>query len=243
MTDLHRYSRQIVLPEVGINGQHILSDSTVLMFGMGGLGSASAAYLAGAGVGRLLIADPDRLEASNLQRQVLYREANLGQRKIDAAAAQLTALNAQINVSPLLPDAAMARMAEADVVLDGTDRFSARFAINAACVAARKPLISAAAIRFEGQLAVLDPHRRGGCYACIYPPQGEDAERCEEAGVAGPVVGTLGVMQAWLTLRLLLGLADDAGTLHTWSAERLEWRRMTISRDPSCPVCGHHDPS
>ncbi|MBU0789831.1 MAG: HesA/MoeB/ThiF family protein [Pseudomonadota bacterium] len=243
MTDLHRYSRQIVLPEVGINGQHILSDSTVLMFGMGGLGSASAAYLAGAGVGRLLIADPDRLEASNLQRQVLYREANLGQRKIDAAAAQLTALNAQINVSPLLPDAAMARMAEADVVLDGTDRFSARFAINAACVAARKPLISAAAIRFEGQLAVLDPHRRGGCYACIYPPQGEDAERCEEAGVAGPVVGTVGVMQAWLTLRLLLGLADDAGTLHTWSAERLEWRRMTISRDPSCPVCGHHDPS
>ena len=156
MTDLHRYSRQIVLPEVGINGQHILSDSTVLLFGMGGLGSASAAYLAGAGVGRLLIADPDRLEASNLQRQVLYREANLGQRKIDAAAAQLTALNAQINVSPLLPDAAMARMAEADVVLDGTDRFSARFAINAACVAARKPLISAAAIRFEGQLAVLD---------------------------------------------------------------------------------------
>ena len=243
MSDLHRYSRQIVLPEVGINGQHILSDSTVLMFGMGGLGSASAAYLAGAGVGRLLIADPDRLEASNLQRQVLYREANLGQRKIDAAAAQLTALNAQINVSPLLPDAAMARMAEADVVLDGTDRFSARFAINAACVAARKPLISAAAIRFEGQLAVLDPHRRGGCYACIYPPQGEDAERCEEAGVAGPVVGTVGVMQAWLTLRLLLGLADDAGTLHTWSAERLEWRRMTISRDPSCPVCGHHDPS
>jgi len=243
MSDLHRYSRQIVLPEVGINGQHILSDSTVLLFGMGGLGSASAAYLAGAGVGRLLIADPDRLEASNLQRQVLYREANLGQRKIDAAAAQLTALNAQINVSPLLPDAAMARIAEADVVLDGTDRFSARFAINAACVAARKPLISAAAIRFEGQLAVLDPHRRGGCYACIYPPQGEDAERCEEAGVAGPVVGTVGVMQAWLTLRLLLGLADDAGTLHTWSAERLEWRRMTISRDPSCPVCGHHDPS
>ena len=243
MSDLHRYSRQIVLPEVGINGQHILSDSTVLLFGMGGLGSASAAYLAGAGVGRLLIADPDRLEASNLQRQVLYREANLGQRKIDAAAAQLTALNAQIDVSPLLPDAAMARIAEADVVLDGTDRFSARFAINAACVAARKPLISAAAIRFEGQLAVLDPHRRGGCYACIYPPQGEDAERCEEAGVAGPVVGTVGVMQAWLTLRLLLGLADDAGTLHTWSAERLEWRRMTISRDPSCPVCGHHDPS
>lgn len=243
MSDLHRYSRQIVLPEVGINGQHILSDSTVMLFGMGGLGSASAAYLAGAGVGRLLIADPDRLEASNLQRQVLYREANLGQRKIDAAAAQLTALNAQINVSPLLPDAAMARIAEADVVLDGTDRFSARFAINAACVAARKPLISAAAIRFEGQLAVLDPHRRGGCYACIYPPQGEDAERCEEAGVAGPVVGTVGVMQAWLTLRLLLGLADDAGTLHTWSAERLEWRRMTISRDPSCPVCGHHDPS
>ena len=237
MTDLHRYSRQIVLPEVGINGQHILSDSTVLLFGMGGLGSASAAYLAGAGVGRLLIADPDRLEASNLQRQVLYREANLGQRKIDAAAAQLTALNAQINVSPLLPDAAMARMAEADVVLDGTDRFSARFAINAACVAARKPLISAAAIRFEGQLAVLDPHRRGGCYACIYPPQGEDAERCEEAGVAGPVVGTVGVMQAWLTLRLLLGLADDAGTLHTWSAGRACGRCPMRRRCPPRTSC------
>lgn len=237
MTDLHRYSRQIVLPEIGINGQQILSDSTVLLFGMGGLGSASAPYLAGAGVGRLMIADPDRLEASNLQRQVLYREADLGQRKIDAAAAQLRALNGQIEVLPLLPEEAMARIAEADVVLDGTDRFSARFAINAACVAARKPLVSAAAIRFEGQIAVLHPQRKGGCYACMYPPQGEDAERCEDAGIAGPVVGTVGVMQAWLALRLLLGLADDAGTLHTWSAERLEWRRLAISRDSSCPVC------
>jgi molybdopterin/thiamine biosynthesis adenylyltransferase len=243
MRNLQRYSRQIVLPEIGINGQQILTDSTVMLFGMGGLGSASAPYLAGAGVGRLLIADPDRLEASNLQRQVLYREGDLGQRKIDAAAQQLRALNAQIEVVPLLPEDAMARLSEADVVLDGTDLFSARFAINAACVAARKPLISAAAIRFDGQIAVLHPARRGGCYACVYPPQGEDAERCEDAGIAGPVVGTIGVMQAWLTLRLLIGLADDAGTLHTWSAERLEWRRMTVSRDPTCPVCGHHDPS
>lgn len=241
MTDLQRYSRQIVLPEIGINGQQMLRDSTVMLFGMGGLGSASAPYLAGAGVGQLLIADPDRLELSNLQRQVLYREADVGRHKIEAAAAQLRALNHDIDVVPLQPDAALARLHEADVVLDGTDRFSARFAINAACVAARKPLVSAAAVRFEGQIAVLDPARRGGCYACMYPPQGEDAERCEDAGIAGPVVGTVGVMQAWLTLRRLLGLADDAGTLHTWSAERLQWRRLTVSRDPNCPVCGTHD--
>lgn len=242
MNDFQRYARQVVLPEVGVNGQQILQDSTVMLFGMGGLGSASAAYLAGAGIGRLMLADPDRLEVSNLQRQVLYRESDIGLRKIDAAAAQLRGLNRDIEVVPLLPDEAFARLHEADVVLDGTDRFSARFAINAACVEARRPLVSGAAIRLEGQVALVDPVTRGGCYACMYPAQGSDTERCEDAGIAGPVVGMIGQMQAWLTLRRLLGLADDAGTLHTWSAMQLQWHRFEISRDPSCPTCGLHEP-
>lgn len=243
MTDLQRYARQVVLPEVGVNGQQILADATVMLFGMGGLGSASAAALAGAGVGRLLLVDPDRLELSNLQRQLLYREADIGSRKIDAAAAQLRALNRNIVIEPLLPDTAWSRVGEADLVLDGTDRFSARFAINAACVAAHRPLVSGAAIRYEGQVALLHPHHRGGCYACMYPAQGEDGERCEDAGIAGPVVGVIGQMQAWLTLRYLLGLGDDAGTLHTWSAMSLHWHRFALARDPDCPTCGPHEPN
>lgn len=237
MSDLSRYSRQVVLPEVGVNGQSVLADSTVLLMGLGGLGSLTALYLAGAGVGRLILCDPDRVDRSNLQRQVLYREADVGRDKTDAASRQIAALNPGTTVEMVDEERWRSRLHEVDVVLDGTDNFPARFSINAACVRARVPLVFAAAIRFEGQVGMIDPARHGGCYACLYPDIGERAERCEDAGILGPVVGTMAAQQALLALRRLLGLAEDAGTLHTWDARRLEWRRLSLPSDPHCSVC------
>ncbi len=242
MSDFHRYSRQVVLVEVGVNGQALLRDSTVLLVGLGGLGSLTALYLAGAGVGRLLLCDPDHVSLSNLHRQVIYRETDLGRNKATATAAQLQALNPQVQTEVLAPGDWSSRLSEVDLVLDGTDNFAARFAINAACVRARVPLVFAAAIRFEGQLGVIDPSRRGGCYACLYPSAGEGAERCEEAGILGPVIGTIAAQQALLAQRRLLGLAEDAGTLHTWNARTLEWRRHRLPQDPDCPCCAKPTP-
>jgi Dinucleotide-utilizing enzymes involved in molybdopterin and thiamine biosynthesis family 2 len=239
--DLSRHARQVVLPEVGVNGQQLLADSTVLVVGCGGLGAAAIPYLAGAGVGRLLLADRDRVERSNLQRQVIYDEADIGQPKAEAAAAAVRALDAQLEVTALqgrlTPEALAAAVAEADVVLDCTDNFPTRFAINAACVAARKPLVSGAAIRFEGQLAVFDLRHGGPCYACLFSEQGADGERCEEAGVLGPVVGTIGSLQALAALKLLLGLPAGSGELQNWDALAGRWRRLGIVADPDCRIC------
>ncbi|MGH8459990.1 MAG: HesA/MoeB/ThiF family protein [Stenotrophobium sp.] len=238
MSDLARYSRQIVLREVGVNGQQLLRDSTVLVIGVGGLGSIASLYLAGSGVGRLILADRDRVELSNLQRQVLYRQSDLGRAKTEAARDQLAALNPQVVVE--LRDAQNWEQAvvQADVILDCSDNFPTRFAVNAVCVSARKPLVSGAAIRFEGQLAVFDLRRGGPCYACLYPDAGEVQETCEEAGVLGPVVGTVGGLQALVALKLLLGIGDDAAHLLVWDALTMNWRRLRISADPHCPVCG-----
>jgi molybdopterin/thiamine biosynthesis adenylyltransferase len=242
VNDFARYSRQVVLPEVGVNGQQLLRDSTVLIVGVGGLGSPAALYLAGAGLGRLLLTDRDRVERSNLQRQVLYRQADLGRAKLEAAAEALRAFNPDCAVETLpgpLNDAALAGAVRApDLVLDCSDNFPTRHAVNAACVAARKPLVSGAAIRFEGQLALLEPARSGGCYACLYPQTGEAQETCEEAGVLGPVVGMVGSAQALLALQRLLGIGVEPGRLHLWDALRLSWRSLDIPRDPHCPVCG-----
>jgi len=241
MTDFLRYARQIVLPEVGVNGQTLLQDSTALIIGVGGLGSAASLYLAGAGVGRLLLSDRDRVDLSNLQRQIVYRYADVGRDKAQAAAQQLQALNPQIEIvlrpGPLEDAALLAAVREADIVLDCSDNFPTRFALNRACVAARKPLVSAAAIRFEGQIALYDSARGGPCYHCLYPETGEAQETCEDAGVLGPVVGTIGSMQALIALKRLLGLGDDSGRLHLWDALRLQWRALAVPRDPQCPVC------
>jgi len=238
MSDLSRYSRQIILPEVGVNGQQLLRDSTALVIGLGGLGSVAAGYLAGAGLGRLILVDRDRVELSNLQRQLLYRQADVGRAKTEAAAAQLAMLNAQIAIETRDEQGWPAAIAEADVVLDCTDNFPTRFSINAACVRGRKPLVSGAAIRLEGQLAVFDLRRGGPCYACLYPDTGETTERCEEAGILGPVVGTVACLQALAALKLLLGLDDDAGRLLSWDARRMAWRSHKMTRDPKCTVCG-----
>jgi molybdopterin/thiamine biosynthesis adenylyltransferase len=237
MSDLHRYSRQIVLPEIGVAGQQLLADAQVLLMGLGGLGSLAAAYLAAAGVGRLRLCDPDRLELTNLQRQILYRQGDLGRPKPEAAREQLRALNPEIEVEEVSAEAWPAAVREVDLVLDGTDNFAARFAINAACVAARKPLVFGAAIRYEGQVGLLHPAQSGGCYACLFPPTGEAAERCEEAGILGPVVGTIAAQQALLALRWLLGLGRDTGRAHVWDAQGLRWRSLSVPRDPACPVC------
>jgi molybdopterin/thiamine biosynthesis adenylyltransferase len=240
MSDLSRYSRQIVLRELGVNGQQLLRDSTALVIGVGGLGTVAALYLAGAGLGRLILADRDRVELTNLQRQILYRQSDLGRAKTEAARDQLAALNPQVEVELRDADTWTDAIAQADVVLDCSDNFPTRFAVNAACVKARKPLVSGAAIRFEGQLAVFDLRRGGPCYACLYPSVGEAQETCEEAGVLGPVVGTIGSLQALAALKLLLGLGDDAAHLLTWNALDMHWRRLKLSSDPECTVCGSH---
>lgn len=241
--DFSRYSRQVILREVGVHGQQLLRDSAVLVIGLGGLGSAASLYLTGAGIGRLLIADRDRVEASNLQRQVLYRQADIGRPKAGAARAHLAALDPAVAIESfegrLEPQRLAAMVQAADVVLDCTDNFPTRFAINAACVRARKPLVSGAAIRFEGQLAVFDPRRGdGACYACLFPQAGEAQETCEEAGILGPVAGTIGSLQALAALKLLLGRTEDVNRLRIWNALEMNWRTVVFQRDPGCAVCG-----
>ena len=242
MSGLARYARQIVLPEVGVNGQQLLGDSTVLIVGLGGLGSAAGLYLAGAGVGRLLLVDRDRVDASNLQRQILYTQADLGRPKAEAAREHLSALNPDVAIDALTLDASADTLAplvaQADVVLDCSDNFPLRFALNALCASRRKPLVSAAAIRFEAQLALFDPARGGPCYRCLYADSGEPQERCEDAGVLGPVVGVAGSLQALIALRVLLGIGEDRGRVHLWDAAQLSWRTLKLPADPACPVCG-----
>lgn len=241
MTDFARYGRQVILREVGVNGQQLLRDSTVLIIGLGGLGSPAASLLAGAGIGRLLLCDHDRIEISNLQRQTLYRQSDVGRAKTDAAAAQLAALNRDVEIETLGSDDGLAAVGDADIVLDCTDNFPTRFAINAACVRARRPLVSGSAIRFEGQLAVFDAASGGPCYRCLYADDGAAAETCEEAGILGPIVATVGSLQALVAIKFLLGRRDDAGKLLTWDALQMQWRSHRIPADPDCPVCAGKD--
>lgn len=243
MSGFTRYRRQVVLREVGVNGQQLLRDSTVLIVGVGGLGAPAALYLAGAGLGRLLLSDCDRVELSNLQRQIVYRSADVGRDKLTAAREGLAALNPECEVEclagPLGEAGLLAAVRRADVVLDCSDNFPTRFAVNRACLAARRPLVSGAAIRLEGQLAVFDlRHSDSPCYACVYPESGEAQETCEEAGILGPVVGTIGSLQALAALKLLLGLGDAAGRLHVWDALTMQWRTLKLRREPRCPCCG-----
>jgi molybdopterin/thiamine biosynthesis adenylyltransferase len=243
MSQFARYSRQVILREVGVHGQQILRDSTVLVIGLGGLGSAASLYLAAAGIGRLLLSDRDQVDLGNLQRQILYGQSDLGRPKTDAARGRLAALNPEVALDifegRLSPERLKEMVQAADVVLDCTDNFPTRFAINEACVRAKKPLVSGAAIRFEGQLAIFDARQSGSaCYACLYPQQGEAQETCEEAGVLGPVVGTIGSLQALAAIKLLLGHNNDVGRLRIWNAMDMNWRSLTIQRDPQCATCG-----
>lgn len=244
---LLRYSRQIMLDQVDIGGQERLLAAHALIIGAGGLGSPVALYLAAAGVGRLTLVDDDVVELSNLQRQIAHGEADIGRHKAESAAEAARALNSQCRVTALtcrLEGTALAEgVADADVVLDCTDRFSSRYAINRACLQARTPLVSGAAIRFSGQLASFDSRVADSpCYACLYPPdeRGEEADdelRCAENGVIAPLVGLIGTFQALEALKLLSGAGTPHRGLATFDGLSGEWRRFNVPRDPACPVC------
>ena len=238
-----RYSRHLVLPDFGAAGQARLAGATVLLVGLGGLGTPAALYLAAAGVGRLLLNDFDRVDLSNLQRQVLYRESDLGKPKTDAAAAALAALNPDCHLEVLEGrldrDALAAAVTRADVVLDGSDNFGTRFAVNAACVAAKTPLVSGAAIRYEGQLTVFDARDPASpCYACLYEEGSEELENCRQNGILAPLTGMLGSLMAVETLKLLAETGWPLmGRLLHFDALSGEMRYTTFEKDPACPVC------
>ena len=240
---LDRYARQLLLPGLGEAGQAALADARVLIAGCGGLGTLAAAYLAGAGVGRLLLADDDRVELSNLHRQLLYTEADLGQPKAVALAAALGARNAEVDVAAhaaRLDSAALpALLADCDLVLDCCDNFPTRYALNAACVAARRNLLSAAAIRREGLLLALQPGQPGqACYHCVFPDCEDSAgERCAEAGVLGPSVGVVASLQATQALEMLTG-RGGGNRLWRWQAGPGTLTPAGLAADPDCTVCG-----
>ncbi len=240
---LLRYSRQIMLPQIDVVGQQKLLNSTVLVMGMGGLGSPVAMYLAAAGVGHLILADFDQVDLSNLQRQIIHRENSIGESKVASAKQTLHQLNSEIKVSTLdekLSAAALeACLQKVDCVVDGTDNFAARFAINAACVHSQTPLVSGAAIRFEGQVSVFNNATGSPCYQCLYPDSGEELEQtCSENGVLAPVVGIIGSIQATETLKLLTDIGKTLQSrLLLLDAYTMEWRTIRLKQDPACPVC------
>ncbi len=240
---LLRYSRQILLPQIGLEGQQKLLDARVLVVGAGGLGSAAALYLASAGIGHLTIADHDQVELSNLQRQILHRDQDIGRPKVDSARDTLSALNPELQVTGLRARLDSERLAtlirQVDLVVDGSDNFATRFAVNAACVQHHTPLVSGAAIRMEGQLAVFDPRRADSpCYRCLYK-EGEEADQtCTENGVLAPVVGIIGSLQALEAIKVLVNIGQTlCGRLLVFDALYSEWRSLKLPRDPACPVC------
>lgn len=240
---LLRYSRQIMLPQIGIEGQQRLRGSRVLIIGLGGLGSPVAMYLAAAGVGHLVLVDDDEVDLTNLQRQIVHRSADIGRPKVESAADALRALNPEVELTVIdrrLEGVELdEQVAAADAVVDGCDNFATRFAVNEACVRAAKPLVSGAAIRMEGQVAVFRADRMDGpCYRCLYRDEGELAQTCSENGVLAPLVGIIGSIQAMETIKILVGAGEDLdGRLLLLDGERMEWRTLKLRRDPACPVC------
>lgn len=240
---LLRYSRHILLPQIGIDGQQKLLDAHVLIIGVGGLGSPVAMYLAASGVGRLTLTDPDTVDLTNLQRQIVHTTETVGRAKIDSAMQQLRALNPDIELTgiarKLEGDELLEHVRQADVVLDGSDNFPTRFAVNAACVRARKPLVSAAVTRFEGQVSVFrNDLPDSPCYRCLYQESGEPGEACVQFGVLAPFAGVIGTIQATETVKLLMGIGEPlAGRLLLLDALTMEWRTVRLRKDPRCPVC------
>ena len=240
---LLRYSRHILLPQFDIQGQERVSRARVLIVGVGGLGSPVALYLAAAGVGHLVLADADRVDVTNLQRQIIYSTADVGRVKVDAAAAHLRQLNQDIDITPLAVrlegEVLEQQVAQADVVVDASDNFPTRFALNAACVRYVKTLVSGAAICMEAQISVFTrEHADSPCYRCLYKDEAGPADACSQSGVLGPLVGIIGSMQALETLKILSGIgASLGGRLLLLDAQLMEWRTLRLRRDPDCPVC------
>ncbi len=243
--ELLRYSRHILLPELGIEAQEKFAAAHALVVGAGGLGTPAAQFLAAAGVGTITLCDPDAVDLTNLQRQILFATADVGTPKVAAAKARLGAINPQVRVETIAarvgPDELAPLVQAADVVLDCSDNFVTRHAVNRACVAARRPLVSGAAIRFDGQIAVFDPRDpENPCYHCLFG-EGEELEetRCAIMGVFAPLTGIVGAMQAAEALKLIAGVGESlAGRLLLLDAQAMRWRELRVTRDPQCPVCG-----
>jgi adenylyltransferase/sulfurtransferase len=242
---LIRYSRHILLPEIDVEGQEKLLAARALIIGAGGLGSPAALYLAAAGVGTIVLADGDTVDMTNLQRQILHRAETVGMPKVLSGQKALAGMNPECVVIPLNERLDQARLEEevarADVVLDCCDNFATRHAVNRACVKLKKPLVSGAAIRFDGQISVFDPRvANAPCYHCLFP-EGEDVEevRCAVMGVFAPLTGIIGTMQAAEAMKLIIGCGESlAGRLLLLDGMSMRWRDVRVPRDPACGVCG-----
>jgi adenylyltransferase/sulfurtransferase len=242
-----RYSRHLLLNEFGEEAQERLLAAHVLVIGAGGLGSAALLYLAASGIGRITVCDGDKVDLTNLQRQVVHRNESIGKSKAASAASTLAAINPEIRVEALDeragPDRLMALVRASDVVLDCSDNFATRHALNRACVAHRKPLVSGAGIRFDGQIAVFDLRREDApCYHCLFAEDARtEEERCATLGVFAPLVGVVGTMQAMEAIKLVTGVGETlAGRLVLFDALACRWHEVRLARDPHCRVCGAH---
>ena len=243
-TQLLRYSRHILLPEIGIEGQQKLVTSHALIIGLGGLGSPISLYLAASGVGRLTLCDHDQVDLTNLQRQIVHDSGSIGLAKVESARNRLAEINSETRVDVIRArveaEQLKALVADADVVIDATDNFTTRHAINRACVKYRKPLVSGAGVRFDGQVTVFDLRRADSpCYACLFPEAGDLEEMCcAVMGVFAPLVGIIGSIQAAEALKLLMGVGQPLnGRLLLLDALSMQWRSVRLSKDPHCAVC------
>ncbi|MGN6830692.1 HesA/MoeB/ThiF family protein [Paucibacter sp. M5-1] len=246
---LLRYSRHILLDEIGIEGQQALLQSHALIIGAGGLGSPAALYLGTAGIGRITLVDHDTVDLTNLQRQIAHSLARVGRPKAESAAAAIAALNPEVQVRTVAQRADAALLdelvASADVVLDCSDNFATRQAVNRACVAHHRPLVSGAALGFDAQISVYDSRSADApCYACLFPPDASfEEQRCATMGVFAPLVGIIGSLQAAEALKLLLKLPGLTGRLQMLEARSMDWSEILVHKDPACPVCSTKDQS
>ena len=242
--ELLRYSRQIMLQEIDVFGQEKINSSHVAIIGLGGLGCPVAMYLAASGVGQLTLVDDDLVELSNLQRQIAHTEDSIGDAKVDAARRTIRGLNSQTKVTTVQKRVDSIELenllTDVEVIVDATDNFEVRFAINEVSRKFNLPLVSGAAIRMEGQVMVLDPRKaESPCYRCLYPTPSTEPLNCAENGVFAPLVGVIGALQALETLKVICELSHDSiGWVHYFDAKRMEWRKLGLKRNPSCPECG-----
>ncbi|CAA6827878.1 MAG: Sulfur carrier protein adenylyltransferase ThiF [uncultured Thiotrichaceae bacterium] len=239
---LLRYSRQILLPEVGIDGQQEILASRVLVIGMGGLGSPITLYLAASGVGHLTLLDFDEVELSNLQRQIIHNEHSIGTAKTLSAQVQAAKINSEIQINTinqkLDPKALSDIISDHDIIVDGSDNFETRFMVNQLCHDTQKPLVSGAVIRMEGQISTYDFREQNApCYRCLYAEEGETEDTCSTTGVLSPVAGIVGSIQATEVLKIITGLPTLHGKLLLLDAKYMQFRTMNLKKDPACPVC------